>query len=101
MTCHSTIGTSQNDSKLRSADLAAIRRLDRLLERDLYIEGIHRDMQRYGPPVEVLATSSNPDKKTLSKDRLRWAYAQTVVHALQSGDGASAGASPNGWPQVM
>lgn len=49
-----------------------LKQLDRLLERDLWIEEMHR---LYLKPVEVLATSRNPSNKELAAARFQAADA--------------------------
>jgi hypothetical protein len=60
------------------SDAQAIRLLDRLLAQDLWIEWVWRSMQRFGPKPEILATSSNPPKAEL--ERQRYELAESIVH---------------------
>lgn len=55
--------------KLSADDWREIRQLDRLLERDLYVEWAARQLTRWEPAPEVLATAKNPSMKELQAER--------------------------------
>lgn len=68
--CRSTTTTSRNTSRLSAADWMAIRKLDRLLERDLWLEWAASQLSQWGPQPEILATWKNPSRRELAEARL-------------------------------
>lgn len=98
--CLSTSATSQRACKLSAADWTAIKKIDRRLERDLWLEESYRFLKRFNPPVEFLPLTQNPPKEELEQRRYQWGLGRTILRALESGDGVDAGAGRCGWANL-
>lgn len=68
--CRSTSTTFRKVSRLNAADWTAIKKLDRLLERDIWIEWAAGQIAQWGPQPEILATWKNPSRRELASARV-------------------------------